>query len=315
MITWPQKLTAALAALVLFPALGALASAVPATPATASTSTPPLIAAVGAENQYADVISQIGGRYVAVTAILSNPNTDPHSFESSPRVANLVRSARLVVQNGLGYDGFMDKIESGSQSSARRVIDVQHLLGVPDSAPNPHLWYRPDTFPAVARAVAAALSHLDPAQAPYFQQNLSVFDASLVPWTSELATIRAAFPGAAVATTEPVADYLLSAAGLDNLTPFGLQAAVMNGTDPSPQDVTTEDQLLSSGRVRVLVYNQQVTDPVTQSFLAIARTHHVPVVGVYETMPTPGYHVASWMLAEADAIDGALAHRTSAPQL
>jgi zinc/manganese transport system substrate-binding protein len=98
------------------------------------------IVAVGAENEYANVISQIGGRYVAVSAVESNPNTDPHSFEASPSVAQEVSAARLIVQNGVGYDSFMNKIESASPSSARKIIDVQTLLGLPDSTPNPHLW-------------------------------------------------------------------------------------------------------------------------------------------------------------------------------
>ena len=101
------------------------------------------IVAVGAENEYAEVISQIGGRYVKVSAIMSNPNTDPHTFEASPSVAQTVGHAKLVVQNGVGYDDFMTKIESASPSTSRKVIDVQKLLGVPDSTPNPHLWYKP----------------------------------------------------------------------------------------------------------------------------------------------------------------------------
>jgi zinc/manganese transport system substrate-binding protein len=108
------------------------------------------IVAVGAENEYANVISQIGGAYVTVSAIESNPNTDPHTFEASPSVAHLVSAARLVVQNGLGYDAYMNNIEAASPSSERKVIDVQKLLGLPDSTPNPHLWYEPATMPAVA---------------------------------------------------------------------------------------------------------------------------------------------------------------------
>ena len=100
-----------------------------------------VIQAVGAENEYANVISQIGGKYVSVTAIMSNPNTDPHSFEASPGVAQAVSAAKLVVQNGVGYDTFMSKIESASPNSARRVIDAQTLLGLPDDTKNPHLWY------------------------------------------------------------------------------------------------------------------------------------------------------------------------------
>ena len=121
------------------------------------------IAAVGAENEYANVIGQIGGKYVHVTAIESNPNSDPHSFEASPSIAQLVSSAQLVVQNGLGYDTFMNKIEAAAPSSARKVIDVQSLRGLPDSTPNPHLWYDPATMPAVAKAVAGDMAALQPA--------------------------------------------------------------------------------------------------------------------------------------------------------
>ena len=112
------------------------------------------ITAVGAENEYANVISQIGGRYVTVTAIESNPNTDPHTYEASPSVAQTVARAQLLVENGVGYDTYMSRIESASPSSARKVINVQKLLGLPESTPNPHLWYKPTTMSVVAHAIS-----------------------------------------------------------------------------------------------------------------------------------------------------------------
>ena len=148
------------------------------------------IVAVGAENEYANVIEQVGGAYVKVTAIESNPNTDPHTFEASPSVAEVVAAARLVVQNGVGYDTYMERIESASPSSQRRVIDVQKLLGLPDSTPNPHLWYRPQTMPAVAKAIAASLSELAPAHAAYFQARAASFERSLTPWNSGDRAVR-----------------------------------------------------------------------------------------------------------------------------
>ncbi len=273
------------------------------------------IVAVGAENQYANVISQIGGRYVSVTAIESNPNTDPHTFEASPSVAQVVSAARLVVQNGVGYDTYMNRIEAASPSSSRRIIDVQKLLGLSDSTANPHLWYKPTTMPAVARALVKDLSALAPAHAPYFAANARKFDAALAPWYRALKQLAASGPHTAVATTEPVGDYMLDAAGVRNLTPFTFQADVMNGVDPSPQDVTLQNNLLSHHLVKVLLYNQQVTDSLTESFLAAARRYGIPVVGLYETMPTPGYDYQSWMLAEVQALARAIAEKTSTPKL
>jgi zinc/manganese transport system substrate-binding protein len=273
------------------------------------------VTAIGAENEYASVISQLGGKYVRVSAVLSNPSTDPHTFESSASVTQQVSGAQLVVQNGAGYDSFMNKIEAAAPSSARTVIDVQNLLRLPDSTPNPHLWYSPATMPAVARAIAAALSRLQPAHAAFFAASLRRFDASLQPWYRAIAQFKAAYPGTPVATTEPVGDYLLQAAGTRNLTPFPFQADIMNGVDPSPQDVSLQDSLFSGHKVKVFVYNQQVTDTLTESFLSQARKYGIPVVGVYETMPAPGYDYQSWMLAEITALQKAVAGKISTQKL
>jgi zinc/manganese transport system substrate-binding protein len=267
-----------------------------------ASSGPGKVIAVGAENEYANVIGQIGGRFVSVTAIMSNPNTDPHEFEASASVAEEVSKAQLIVQNGLGYDTFMNKIESASNGSGRDVIVAQQLLGVANDAFNPHLWYNPRTMPAVANAVAIDLSHLLPAHAAYFERNVKTFDNSLRPWFNAIASIKRQHPGTPVAVTEPVADYMLEAAGADIKTPQPLQAAIMNGTDPSPQDISLEEQLLTKHEVKVFLYNQQVTDSLTATFLSDAAKAHVPVVGVYETMPTPGYDYQSWMMAETNAL-------------
>ena len=118
-----------------------------------------------------------------------------------------------------------------------------------------------------------------------------------------------------MATTEPVADYLLDAAGIRDLTPWAFQADVMNGTDPSPQDVAAEQALFTGHKIKSFVYNQQVTDSLTASLLSLARANGIPIVGVYETMPTPGYDYQRWMLAEVGALSGAIGDGRSAPTL
>ncbi len=273
------------------------------------------IVAVGAENEYSSVISQVGGKYVTASAIMSNPNTDPHTFEASASVASTVSDATLVVQNGLGYDDFMTKIESASPNSSRVVVNAQKVLGLPDSTPNPHLWYDPKTMPAVAKAIEAALSKLQPSHASYFRANLKKFTDSLSTWTDALSAFATAYPGTTVATTEPVADYMLTAAGVDNLTPFSLQAAIMNDTDPAPQDVTVQKSLFTDKKVKAFVYNQQVTDDITNTYLALAKQNGIPVVGVYETMPTDGFTYQTWMEAEVAALQKAVADGTSTAKL
>jgi zinc/manganese transport system substrate-binding protein len=273
------------------------------------------IVAVGAENEYADVIQQVGGKYVQASAIMSNPNTDPHTFEASPSIGRLVNAAQLVVQNGAGYDTFMNTIESAVPSSSRRVVVVQKLLGLPESTPNPHLWYKPGTMPAVANAIAADLASLQPAHAAYFKARAAAFTASLAAWTNAISAFKAKYPNTPVATTEPVADYLLQAAGADNRTPWAFQADIMNGTDPSAQDVAVERSLFTQHLVKVFLYNQQVTDSLTESFITLAHANGIPVVGVYETMPVPGYHYQSWMLTEVQDLRKAVASKISTEHL
>jgi zinc/manganese transport system substrate-binding protein len=220
-----------------------------------------------------------------------------------------------VVQNGVGYDRFMNTIENAAPSSSRKVIVVQNVLGLPDSTPNPHLWYQPGTMPAVANAIAADLAAIQPAHASYFKANASAFISSLAAWDNAIAAFKAKYPNTPVATTEPVADYMLQAAGADNLTPFTFQLNIMNGTDPSAQNIATERSLFTQHKVKVFLYNQQVTSSLTQSFITLAHANGIPVVGVYEKMPIPGFNYQSWMLTEVEDLQKAVADKVSTEHL
>ncbi len=293
-----------------------LSSACSSSPASSSAASGgDTIVAVGAENEYANVIAQVGGNYVQVSAIMSNPNTDPHTFEASASVARVVSAAQLVVQNGVGYDTFMNTIENAAPSSSRKVIVVQNLLGLPTDTPNPHLWYKPVTMPDVANAVADDLAALQPAHAAYFKANAATFISSLTAWDNAISAFKAQYANTPVATTEPVADYMLQAVGADNMTPWALQADIMNGTDPSAQDVAVQRSLFTDHKVKVFLYNQQVTDSLTESFIQLAQANGIPVVGVYETMPVPGYNYQSWMLAEVQDLQKAVVSKVSTERL
>jgi zinc/manganese transport system substrate-binding protein len=167
----------------------------------------------------------------------------------------------------------------------------------------------------VANAVAADLGKVDAAHASYYKANAAKFIASLSAWNQALAAFKSAHPDTPVATTEPVADYMLEAAGTKNLTPWTFQAANMNGTDPSPQDVAAQKALFTGHKVRVFLYNQQVTDALTESYIKLAKDNGIPIVGVYETMPTPGYTYQTWMEAKVSAQNKAVTSKVSTEKL
>jgi zinc/manganese transport system substrate-binding protein len=167
----------------------------------------------------------------------------------------------------------------------------------------------------VAQKLRHELTALQPAHASYFSTRLRAFTTSMEAVTKATTTFRTTFAGDKVATTEPVADYLLASLGLVNKTPFRFQADIMNGVDPSPEDIAYQQNLFTHHLVKVFCYNAQVSSPVTLSLRSLAQSSGVPVVAVYETMPTPGYDYQSWMLAEVAALTKALSTSRSTESL
>jgi zinc/manganese transport system substrate-binding protein len=276
--------------------------AAPAAPAAAAGPLP----VVASTNVYGDIASQIGGSHVSVTSILSEPNADPHLFQPGARNALAISTARVAIQNGLGYDDFMSRLERAAPNRKRAVVTIADVLGVHGRDANPHLWYDVPRIGRIAAAIEAAVAHADTAHAPAYRTGLRRFVASLRPLQREVAQIKKRFHGKAVAYTEPVPGYLLDAAGLKNLAPASFTRAVQNGTEPSPQAVAAMDALMTKHRVRVLLYNSQAVTPITKRVREAAAKAGIPVVGVTETLP-PHRTFQQWQLAQARALQRALA--------
>ena len=261
------------------------------------------ITIVAAENFYGDLASEIGGAHVAVTSILSNPDDDPHLFESSPSTARDIAGAAIVIYNGADYDPWMDKLLSASPNKDRAVILAAYLTGH-KSGDNPHLWYAPETLPAVAKALEAELEKRDPADAGLFKANLDRFIASLAPANAAIARIKAAHAGTEVTATEPVFGYMAEALGLKMLND-AFQVATMNDAEPSPSEVAGFENSLKDGSAKILFYNSQVTDDTTTRLLKLAKDSYVKIIGVTETEPQ-GKTIAAWFLGQLQEVEDAL---------
>ena len=256
---------------------------------------------VAAENVWGDVVAQIGGPHVRVTSIITDPNADPHEYTSSTADAAAIAGARLVVANGLGYDGFVDRLLAASPNRDRRVLVLGTALRVGGDDPNPHIWYDVARVAEAARDIAADLERIDPADAAYMRNREAAFEHSLDPWRATIAAIRIAHAGTGVVYTERVPASLLAAAGLEVLTPSAFAQAVEAGDDPSAQAVAQMQATITSGRARVLLYNAQATSPITQRIRDLARSSGIPVVGVGETLP-PGRTLQDWQIGLARAL-------------
>ena len=273
--------------------------------AGAAPGAPGVVHVVAAENFWGNITSQIGGHDVEVTSLITNPNADPHLFETDAADAATLAEAKVVIENGAGYDTWMSSL-LGADGGSARVVNAADVLHITGSDPNPHLWYDIPRVPTVAAAIAAALEKAAPQDAATFKANLAAFDASLAPLTATLATIKTHFHNVPVAYTERVPGYALSLADLHVVTPPGFARAVEDGTDPSPADTLAMQRLLDDHDINVLLYNVQTVTPVTTQIRSLARQHHIPVVGVSETMPADVATYQQWQQSQLNALLHAL---------
>ena len=261
------------------------------------------IAIVAAENFYGDVAEQVGGATVKVTSILTNPDQDPHLFEASASTARSLAAARIVIYNGADYDPWMTKLLSASRASGRVTIEVAKLVGK-KAGDNPHLWYDPATMPAVAKALAAQLAKLDPEHRSDYEARRDAFVTSLKPVDDKIAALRQQYGGVSITATEPVAGYMAEAIKLKMRNPR-FQLAIMNNTEPSASEIAAFQKDLKSRAVKVLLYNSQTSEELTEKMRAIAKEYGVPIVGVTETEPE-GKKYQDWMLSELEALETGL---------
>jgi len=266
------------------------------------------ISLVAAENFYGDVAAQIGGDRVAVISILSNPDQDPHLFETPPSVVREIGAAQIVVYNGANYDPWMEKLLKVTARPGRVAIRVAD--GV-DRKPgdNPHLWYDPDTMPAFAKTLSEALSAIDPAHADDYAGRLKGFIASLQPLNDKIAAIRGKYGGVSVTATEPLFGYMAASLHL-TMHNERFQLAVMNNTEPSISDLESFQRDLETRNVRVVFFNQQASDNLVRHLVKLARAADISVVGVTETCPADQSY-QDWMLGELQQTERALARTAS----
>jgi len=262
---------------------------------SAGAQTPTPISIVAAENFYGDVAWQIAGSSAQVVSILSNPNQDPHEFQTDAKTAKAVADADIVIYSGIGYDDWMGKLLGAQGKPTRVVINVSSLIGAKDGD-NPHIWYDPKTMPALAAKLGEIL---------HAQAAAANFTASMAPELNKIAELKSKCAGMTVTATEPVFGYMAAALGF-NMVNYQFQIAVMNDTEPSFQQTADYEKSLTSHAVKILFYNSQVTDPVTQRMQTLAKNNNIPIVGVTETQPLEAKSYQDWMLNELNGVEAAL---------
>lgn len=281
------------------------ASRAPGTPAASAAGT---VNVVASTNVYGDIATAIGGDAVTVTSIIDDPEKDPHEYEANAQTQLALAKAQLVIENGAGYDDFMDTMLASAPTTPT-LINVAALSGY-DQQPatggfNEHLWYDFPTMTKLATQLSTDLAAAAPAHAATFQANTATFTAELTKLEQAEATIKTQHGGTGVAITEPVPLYLLDAAGLTNQTPAAFSEAIEEDTDVPPAVLQDTLNLFDQKKVALLAYNEQTTGPQTEAVLNAAKTNTIAVVPVTETLPT-GDTYLTWMTKNVAAVAAGL---------
>jgi zinc/manganese transport system substrate-binding protein len=261
---------------------------------------------VASTNVYGDLVAAVGGDRVQVTAVIDDPAADPHSFEANARTQLAVSQADLVVENGGGYDDFMDSLLSATHSDPPVLTAVQVAGRDPHAAGfNEHVWYDLDAMSELTGRMAAELGALDPAGADSYEANRARLQQGIDALAAREEAARAVTTGVGVVVTEPVPGYLLEALGAVDRTPAEFSQAIEEGSDVAPAVLRRTLDLFAAGQVRAMVYNVQSSGPETDQVLDAARAAGAGVVPVTEILPA-GQHYLSWMGGNLDAVVAAL---------
>jgi zinc/manganese transport system substrate-binding protein len=275
-----------------------------------STAAPPgSIAVVASTNVYGDLVRDVAGRSaghkIQITSIITDPSVDPHSYEASTRTELAISRADLIVENGGGYDDFVDRLRESAGGGAS-LINAVGVSGKPQTGSlNEHVWYDFPTVEKVVGRIADFLAAHDKKGAAGYRANARALIGRLHALESEEAALKKAVGGARVAITEPLPRYLLDACGLVDRTPPEFSRAVEAGTDVAPRVMQDTLDLFSRHVVRALVYNEQTAGAATDKVIAAAKGNDIPTVPVTETLPA-GRTYLEWMHDNLAAIAGAL---------
>jgi zinc/manganese transport system substrate-binding protein len=262
------------------------------------------IKVVAAENFWGDLVSQLGGDHIEVDCIVSDPNADPHEYESTTSDAKEFAKANYIIINGAGYDSWAENLISSGTRQDCKVLNVGDLIGVKEGE-NPHFWYSSTYVNQAIEEMKKDLQILDPDHANYYEWQYANLTLSLKGYQDICSEISEKYNGTKIAASAEVVEYIAEATDLDLITSTDFMEAICESYDPSAASIVAFQEQLKSGTVSVLVYSSQTVTPITESMKMLAAEEEIPIVYVTHTMPV-GMTFQEWMYSEYHDLEVAL---------
>lgn len=206
----------------------------------------------------ADLLRNVGGDAIIVSTLVG-PDADAHVFEPSPADAKRVRDAELVVMNGLGFEGWIERLIKASGYRGPLVVASAGITPKKiGKEPDPHAWHNLSHTRQYILNIRDALARIRPDDAQGFQQRAAQYLALLNDLDAELRKVFAAIPKQQrrVITSHDAFGYFGDAYGIEFLSPQGMSM----DSEPSASAIARlVDQIRREGVRAVFVEN--ITDP------------------------------------------------------
>jgi zinc/manganese transport system substrate-binding protein len=258
------------------------------------------IKVLAVENFYGNLAQQIGGQCATVSTILSDPDADPHEFQPAASDVRAYQGAQLVIEDGLGYDDFSDKILA-TMSQRPALVRMGDVLGLQTGA-NPHVWYSVGYVDSMTGAILSQMKQLNPGAASYYDNQFTFLQQAMGPYRSLIGQINAQYPNFAVGSTESIFVDMAYSLGANLISPPEFMNAIAEGNDPTARDVATFQDQIKNHRIKVLMYNTQTVTDLTEQLKQLARDNGVQIVGISETMPLGAQSFQGWQATQLQTL-------------
>ncbi len=235
-----------------------------------------------------DIMSNVGGDRVRVTTLVG-PDSDAHAYEPTPAAAKAVRGANLVVVNGLGFEGWIDRLITASGYKGLVVVastgvkpremkdDHDHgKAGAHDNheATDPHAWQNLENGRLYVSTIAAALVSIDPEGASYYTERAAAYTKRLTDLEGWAKAEFSAIPKEKrrMITSHDAFGYLGDTFDIEILSPMGLGT----GKEPTAGGVKKLIQQIKKEKITA-VFVENISNP--RMIQQIAKESGVKVGG------------------------------------
>ena len=277
-------------------------------------STPTIVATT---NVWANVAEQIAGDNFVVTALITDPAQDPHSFEASARDQLAVSESSIFIMNGGGYDEFAEVLATAAKVEPFNVYELhegehgaEHTEehsgeegheGEHAHDGSDHIWYDLHVAELTAELLASKMSELQPENAAEFTANAEAFVAEIAALEERVAAFGANLN---YFEAHPLATLLFTELGFTNVTPEGFAEAEEAGLEPSVKIMSDATALIEQNKIDFLAVNRQVTSPSLEKLKTLAEDKSIAVL-TFDELLGEGQSYQDWFAAVLTELEAA----------